>query len=194
MKSLFIAAAAAALMVSAAGEAFADAPASLSAPCTLVQAAAASATPCLFGGNITNSNLTTVDSAYNGQSPAPSIALDLESFLTSPDKVVDSSAGMGTKSGTINADTGYEIDYYAVKGGNGFALYWIDPTTSVNWTTGDLCVGTNCRAPGLSHIVFFESLAQSIPSVPEPATWAMMLVGAFGMGALLRRRQSPTLA
>ena len=29
-----------------------------------------------------------------------------------------------------------------------------------------------------------------LPSVPEPSTWAMMLVGAFGLGATLRRRRA----
>ncbi len=31
-----------------------------------------------------------------------------------------------------------------------------------------------------------------LSSVPEPGTWAMMLVGFFGMGAVLRRRQQAT--
>jgi hypothetical protein len=30
--------------------------------------------------------------------------------------------------------------------------------------------------------------------VPEPATWAMMMIGFGGMGALLRRRRSQALA
>jgi len=35
----------------------------------------------------------------------------------------------------------------------------------------------------------------SIPGVPEPATWAMMLIGFFGLGALLRRRgRTPAIA
>ena len=31
-------------------------------------------------------------------------------------------------------------------------------------------------------------------SVPEPATWAMMLLGVFGAGAMLRRRRAGALA
>jgi hypothetical protein len=30
--------------------------------------------------------------------------------------------------------------------------------------------------------------------VPEPATWAMMLMGVFGLGGLLRRRRHLALA
>jgi hypothetical protein len=35
----------------------------------------------------------------------------------------------------------------------------------------------------------------NVPSdVPEPATWAMMLIGFFGLGAMLRQRKTRTLA
>ena len=34
----------------------------------------------------------------------------------------------------------------------------------------------------------------SIPGVPEPTTWAMMLIGVAGMGAVARRRRSAALA
>jgi hypothetical protein len=32
------------------------------------------------------------------------------------------------------------------------------------------------------------------PTVPEPATWAMLVIGFGGLGAMLRRRRAPTLA
>jgi len=34
----------------------------------------------------------------------------------------------------------------------------------------------------------------SIPSVPEPATWAMMILGMFGIGAVARRRRDGRLS
>jgi hypothetical protein len=34
-----------------------------------------------------------------------------------------------------------------------------------------------------------QSFIQSVMSVPEPGTWAMMIVGMFGMGAIFRRRR-----
>ena len=43
--------------------------------------------------------------------------------------------------------------------------------------------------------VTFGSSAPGVPAVPEPATWAMMLVGFGGMGvALRRRRKTATIA
>jgi hypothetical protein len=38
--------------------------------------------------------------------------------------------------------------------------------------------------------VVFQQTASVTPGVPEPATWAMMLVGFGGLGAMLRRRRS----
>ena len=35
---------------------------------------------------------------------------------------------------------------------------------------------------------------QALPAVPEPSTWAMMLVGFGGVGAAMRRRRKPVLA
>ena len=42
---------------------------------------------------------------------------------------------------------------------------------------------------GIEHVSF-----DGVSAVPEPATWAMMLVGVFGLGALLRRRQATVTA
>jgi hypothetical protein len=43
------------------------------------------------------------------------------------------------------------------------------------------------QAPGFAQIA-------SDVGVPEPATWAMMILGFFGLGAALRSRRSPALA
>jgi len=46
----------------------------------------------------------------------------------------------------------------------------------------------NTSAP--QHFLGSWDLASSIVSVPEPASWAMMLLGFFGLGAILRRRRA----
>ncbi len=48
-------------------------------------------------------------------------------------------------------------------------------------------------APGAStYFSLEEKVAPNSLGVPEPATWAMMLMGFFGMGALVRRQRSAT--
>ena len=39
-----------------------------------------------------------------------------------------------------------------------------------------------------------QGTGAGFPGVPEPATWAMMLMGVFGLGGLLRRRRQLALA
>jgi len=48
--------------------------------------------------------------------------------------------------------------------------------------------GVNLRAPD-NYTVFLK-----ITAIPEPATWAMMIGGFFGLGAALRRRRAPAAA
>jgi hypothetical protein len=49
---------------------------------------------------------------------------------------------------------------------------------------------TITNAQGVSNGQIF---ATGTPSVPEPATWAMMLLGFGGMGMALRRSRKPAL-
>lgn len=76
------------------------------------------------------------------------------------------------------------LHYFAVKQANSFALFY-DPNPILS---GSINLGTYFpNTPGFSHITFFNSGA-----VPEPATWAMMLLGFGFMGRALRlakRRQ-----
>lgn len=163
---------------------------SLVAPCTLVVGGS-----CLFNGNINdqltgNNSIGAADDAYNAQSPTPSPLLDLADMSF----IVDQTTGFGQNqsSGTITAP--FLVTYYAVKAGDYFDLFQIAPTTTFTWSTSGIQVGHSPNAPGVSHVEYFGS---SLPTgVPEPATWAMMLVGFGGLGAVLRRgrRLSATAA
>jgi len=52
------------------------------------------------------------------------------------------------------------------------------------WFTADLV-----NSSGATFNVAARDAFRDVPSVPEPATWAMMLMGFGGMGALLRRNR-----
>jgi hypothetical protein len=174
----------AAMTFGAAGAASADAVvAVVNPPCTLVVDGAG----CLFSGNINLTNkLLETETAYNAQTNPD---IELTDLLKAE---FDAPVGPDIFSGTITAP--FLVSFYAVKGGNQFILYQITPTTTFDWDTNDLFVGSG-NHPGLSHVVYLgepcpERGCSENPGggpVPEPATWAMMLVGFGGMGAILRR-------
>jgi len=155
-------------------------------PCQLVQDGA----PCNFTGNITTGSLGDVDAAYNLQtSPdpdfVPSPTIDLAGMVFKDFENGDGSS----QSGTVDAE--FLVEYFAVKAGNGFALYWITPSNSFSWDTAAL------GNKGYSHLVWVGNEDDNTPGggIPEPATWAMMIMGFGGVGALMRRRRTlPTIA
>lgn len=63
---------------------------------------------------------------------------------------------------------------------------------------GDASLGDQLNAAGASDVMLVANeagslaggLGVSVVAVPEPATWAMMILGFFGLGATLRRRRS----
>jgi hypothetical protein len=82
-------------------------------------------------------------------------------------------------------DPGVVIDYYAVKAANGFLIFE-QYTGNNSFSTLGLAQNTRGdQTPGLSHIIFFGSTG----GVPEPATWAMMLLGIGMIGSSMRRRR-----
>jgi hypothetical protein len=142
-------------------------------------------TSCLFNGNINlnltgNNSLGDADAAYNSQTPTPSPLLDLGDMTFK----MDDSTGFGANqmSGTITAP--FEVTFYAVKAGDFFDLFEIAPSTTFNWSTAGISVGSG-QQPAISHIEFFGMNS----AVPEPATWAMMILGLACVGGVLRQRR-----
>lgn len=158
------------------------------------------ASSCHFSGNITTGtngagDYRLTENAYNNvYAPAHNYPANLN--LTplaefDPGNANQTSGGItfssGSLSGTFTLAPGVDLGYYAVKAGNQFVLYEFTGTGTgpFNWSTADLKVG-NGQQPGLSHIVFFGSVGNA---VPEPATWAMMLLGIGMIGSGARRRR-----
>jgi hypothetical protein len=77
------------------------------------------------------------------------------------------------------------IHYFAVKQADTFALFY----DAAAITSGSVALSDYFpNNPGYSHITFFNT--GSTGAVPEPATWAMMLLGFGFVGAAMRRRQT----
>jgi len=143
---------------------------------------------CLFTGNINeNPNASNVNSYKNAEAAYnalmnPDITLN---WITASDAADFSDfgsivLGAGGLSGTFDlSGSGFTLEYYAVKYGTQFTLYeYLGTDGTGSWVTN----GKN----GMSHIAFFGSPTPP-PGVPEPATWAMMLLGFGAAGTALRR-------
>jgi len=144
---------------------------------------------CLFSGNINeqatgNNSYGDAQAAYNlynntHPTAAPDISL---SYLAKSDLggFTGTVTGLGTSAGTWDL-SGFLVNFIAVKTGSNFVIYQLaTPTSSGSWSTADM--GNKV----LSHIEFFGTTAP----VPEPATWAMLIMGMGVVGASMRRRQT----
>jgi hypothetical protein len=149
---------------------------------------------CMFSGNIDtstsgNSSYLLAQGAYNAAFD-PDITLSplasFDSAGTSNGIALTLNAAMN--GGSFTLAPGVDLLYYAVKSGNNFFLYQF--TGSTTFSTDGLQMGNNTNPPALSHIIFFGDIAGG---VPEPATWAMLLLGLGMVGSSMRRRNKRNL-
>lgn len=82
---------------------------------------------------------------------------------------------------TANYNTGARFDVYR---------YDISALGGVLNTIGFSCNGTCNSDNGLPFLAGVTLTQEAVAAVPEPATWAMMLVGFGGIGFAMRRRKS----
>lgn len=148
---------------------------------------------CLFNGNINSGNggpnsYLAAQSAYNlfnNTHPTAQPDISLNILFASNDAGFPGSVS-GATSGSWSLP-GYLVDFVAVKAADQFVLYQITPASSGLWDTLD--IPYNEEPHRLSHLVFFGD-----PSpVPEPATWAMMILGFGAIGWSLRRNRRQTV-
>ncbi|MDP3852265.1 MAG: PEPxxWA-CTERM sorting domain-containing protein [Phenylobacterium sp.] len=169
-KLLVSAAFATAMIFGGATTASADTVTLLTDPCSL------ESTSCLFDGNTNDAEA--IDVAYNGQAPAPVPLLDLSSLLAGE---VDASLLDEEHAGTYLAP--FLVQYFAVKAADGFMLYKLDTaSTSFDWATTGL-VNKKGIEHDVSHLAFWGVRGSE---VPEPATWAMMIIGFGAVGSMAR--------
>ena len=156
----------------------------ISPACSFTAPVNPDATACggLFSGNNVGS----------GNSTSPGATLTNEYILstwgvaggTTFNSPADTSAGAGW---TFSLGAEYAGDVVvAVKQGDAFSLYFYDNVASLSSVTYLGYGGTGILNAGVSH---FTVYGNSVPAIPEPETYALMLAGLGAIAFMARRRR-----
>jgi hypothetical protein len=102
-----------------------------------------------------------------------------------------------TFSGATLAGSGGSGALFGSHPGGGTVTYTSSFLDFTGMTAGDFSIGLSGIVPGFSSPAwladsvgtFASDAANGGNGIPEPATWAMMIIGFGGMGVLLRRRR-----
>lgn len=172
-----------------------------SAAATLLDLDCDLTTGCLFSGN--DNDPAAVEATYNllhEEPPAPD-TLVLDSFLFKLESSEDYPAEGDFADGLSSYDwtSPYGVTFVVVKAANNFMLYKLAaPAFAGTALNTGLFTPNGNNLAAISHISFYgdDSIVPPTGIVPEPATWAMMLMGFFGIGSALRssRRRPAALA
>jgi hypothetical protein len=150
-----------------------------------------SATGCRFSddgpGGANDNDVAAVEAAYNNQhtEPPPPAVIDLE-FLGKIEAGQDFPNDLDSYDWTFD-----DVGFLVVKAGQYFVLYGFE-------TPQDFGTATNAGlfGKGISHISFYSGTCDGGDcgggggnEVPEPATWALMIMGFGAAGSMLRRRR-----
>jgi hypothetical protein len=168
------------------------------------------------GWTVTTGNVNVVNGTFNGTTtPGPNLAFEGTQYLD-----LVGQGGTGGISQTLSLTPGGTYDLTFAFSNNGFspnestsasASFMIDglsgtvshstaTASNLNWlifsgnfvATGTDTLNFTNLTGGPNEGIFLDAI--SITAVPEPATWAMMLLGFGAIGFAMRRRRSLTLA
>jgi len=159
-----------------------------------------SANGCLFthGGGGEFDDPALLVAAYNAAHDATPLPEDLPTLILLGK--AEDTQGDGDVTFTDNGnewiftDLPWEVSFYTIKAGpDQVLLFGLNPAAD-DFTATNLVI-KNPRGNenlAISHVAFFttEDGGGGGNEVPEPATWAMMIMGFGGVGSMMRRRRT----
>lgn len=143
-----------------------------------------------FGGNtFAGDTITSVNFGLSSLLDFPSnmTALTAGPLIASPEPTFDVRNYTASFSAVyLTAGTYYFSLQNAATVGSSLAFWDVNngPSMAFSQSGGMIFPFSNSEA--------FTLTSDSVPAVPEPATWAMMLLGFGGIGAEMRRRRRPS--
>ena len=142
-------------------------------------------TGCVFNGNDNDHAAPEIEEAYNEdhvEGPGPAI-LQLGEFIGKIDGI--NSQTYGWDLDDVDGWDGTAAKFVIVKSSGQFKLFQLTTADVIGDASGFIPQGQGFK--DISHLSFYAGIASTV--VPEPATWALMLLGFGAAGAVVRRRR-----
>jgi len=85
----------------------------------------------------------------------------------------------------------FDVSFFTVKAGSGkVVLYGLNPADNLLTAINTRITNNKGKLQGISHVTVFGTSGGGGNAVPEPATWAMMILGFGAVGSVIRRRRT----
>lgn len=101
--------------------------------------------------------------------------------------VFDASSNSFNYTGTWRTLDGVSVDFYSVKSGQKFSLWWMNEGGATNglWTTKGLGKDLT-KTPEVSHLTAFDDKSNN--NVPEPSILSLFGLSLLGLGFIRRKK------
>ena len=98
-------------------------------------------------------------------------------------------SGEGNSTSMTFTDLPFQVSFYAVKSAQQFILFGLSSPTDSFTATNTRITNKKGKLQGISHVTYFGTPSTPPGAVPEPAAWALMIIGFGAAGASLRARR-----